>query len=97
MTETITIRDAKAHLGRLVREAAQGKTITITDHGLPSARIVAANSPDELTELHERIFDLECALTIARSEREQVLGIAPDTIPNDTAKAMLRAVAEGRQ
>ncbi|RVA00931.1 type II toxin-antitoxin system prevent-host-death family antitoxin, partial [Mesorhizobium sp. M7A.F.Ca.US.001.02.1.1] len=40
MTQTVNIRDAKAHLSRLVRRAAQGESFVIAKAGKPLARIV---------------------------------------------------------
>lgn len=86
MTETIPIRDAKANLGRLVREAASGKTITITDHGHPSAMIVAASHA-------ERLANLEDSLAIAQLELRRARGEKITYIPHEEAKAMLREAA----
>ncbi|RUU87411.1 type II toxin-antitoxin system Phd/YefM family antitoxin [Mesorhizobium sp. M7A.F.Ca.MR.176.00.0.0] len=45
MTRTVNIRDAKAHLSRLVRRAAQGESFVIAKSGKPLARIVPIEQP----------------------------------------------------
>ncbi|MES0197739.1 type II toxin-antitoxin system prevent-host-death family antitoxin [Mesorhizobium sp. M0011] len=45
MTQTVNIRDAKAHLSRLVRRAAQGESFVIAKAGKPLARIVPIEQP----------------------------------------------------
>lgn len=50
--KTVGIYEAKTHLPRLIKEVAQGETITITKHGVPVARIVPtekAQHPDPKT------------------------------------------------
>jgi len=47
--KTIGAYEAKTHLPRLLDEVARGKTITITKHGVPVARLVppdVAQRPD---------------------------------------------------
>jgi prevent-host-death family protein len=44
MTKVINIRDAKAHLSRLVEQAALGKEIVIAKAGKPMARLVPLQS-----------------------------------------------------
>ncbi len=53
------VREAKEHLSALLRDAQRGKVWTITDRGVPVARIVPAES-DELTS-EERVRRLEVA------------------------------------
>ncbi|MFC3324987.1 type II toxin-antitoxin system Phd/YefM family antitoxin [Mesorhizobium cantuariense] len=45
MTQAVNIRDAKAHLSRLVARAAQGESFVITNAGKPLARIVPIDQP----------------------------------------------------
>lgn len=45
MTRTVNIRDAKAHLSRLVRRAAQGESFVIAKASKPLARIVPIEQP----------------------------------------------------
>jgi prevent-host-death family protein len=40
--ETVGAYEAKTHLPRLLDEVAKGKTIVITRHGVPVARLVPA-------------------------------------------------------
>jgi prevent-host-death family protein len=49
MEDTISAYDAKTHLPRLLKRAAQGERITITRHGVPVAvlaPIPSAGKPD---------------------------------------------------
>lgn len=43
--QTVSIRDAKAHLSELTARAADGEDIVIARHGKPAARLVAARHP----------------------------------------------------
>jgi prevent-host-death family protein len=45
--------DAKTHLSQLLRQAEQGRSITITRHGKPVARLVPIDTPSraEATQL----------------------------------------------
>ncbi|QKC99490.1 type II toxin-antitoxin system Phd/YefM family antitoxin [Mesorhizobium sp. NZP2298] len=45
MMRTVNIRDAKAHLSRLVRQVAKGESFIITNAGKPLARIVPIDQP----------------------------------------------------
>ena len=38
-----SVREAKAHFSKLIRLAAEGGEITVTSHGHPAVRMVAAN------------------------------------------------------
>ncbi|OBQ70171.1 type II toxin-antitoxin system Phd/YefM family antitoxin [Mesorhizobium erdmanii] len=49
MTRTVNIRDAKAHLSRLVRQVAKGESFIITNAGKPLARIVPIDQPETQT------------------------------------------------
>ena len=48
MTRKVNIRDAKAHLARLVKQVAQGESFIITNAGKPLARIVPMDQPTPL-------------------------------------------------
>ncbi len=54
---TIGIREAKAHLSRLVADARNGGEWLITDHGVPVARLSTVADPN--VPLDERIRRLE--------------------------------------
>lgn len=56
MTRLIGIREAKAHLSRLVHAAQQGNEWIITDRGVPVARIMPM--PKVMPELEERLQSL---------------------------------------
>ena len=60
----IGIRELKSTLSECVREVRAGKTIVVTDHGQPVARIIA-----EALSLRERVDALRRAGAIAWSGR----------------------------
>lgn len=60
----IGIRELKSTLSECVREVKSGRTIVVTEHGQPVARII----PEALS-LHERVEALRKAGTIAWSGR----------------------------
>ncbi len=65
MRETrIGIRELKATLSECVREVKSGRTIVVTDHGRPVARIIP-----EAISLRERVDALRNAGAIAWSGR----------------------------
>ena len=43
--------DAKTHLSQLLRQAEQGRSITITRHGKPVARLVPIDTPSSAEAL----------------------------------------------
>jgi len=45
LTRKVNIRDAKAHLARLVKQVAQDESFIITNAGKPLARIVPMDQP----------------------------------------------------
>jgi prevent-host-death family protein len=60
----IGIRELKSTLSECVREVKAGRTIVVTDHGHPVARIIP-----EAVSLHERVEALRRAGAIAWSGR----------------------------
>lgn len=60
----VGIRELKSTLSECVREVKSGRTIVVTEHGQPVARII----PEALT-LRERVETLRNAGTIAWSGR----------------------------
>ena len=44
ITDTVGVYEAKTHLPRLLDEVAKGKTITITKHGVPVAKLVPVSA-----------------------------------------------------
>ena len=46
---TVNMQEAKAHLSRLVDEAAKGEPFVITRAGKPLVKVVAVNSPGPAT------------------------------------------------
>lgn len=44
MSETVGAYDAKTHLPRLLDEVAKGRSVTITKHGRPVARLVPVDA-----------------------------------------------------
>jgi prevent-host-death family protein len=65
MTE-VGAYEAKTHLPRLLEEVARGRTITITKHGRPVARLVPVAGADGAGE--------EIAQEIRRARSRVVLG-----------------------
>lgn len=57
MRSKVGIREAKAQLSRLVREAAAGYEIIITDRGTPVAKLVPAGTGPR--PLEQRLEELE--------------------------------------
>jgi prevent-host-death family protein len=43
--KSVSLADAKAHLSRLVEEAASGEPVCITRRGKPVAQIIAVDTP----------------------------------------------------
>jgi prevent-host-death family protein len=73
-THMVTMVEARNRLGTLVRRAATSNEQTvITDHGQPAAVLISAR---ELTELRERIVDLEAEAAIARQHQAEAEGAA---------------------
>ncbi len=54
---SVGIREAKAHLGRLIREVKEGKVIVLTERGRPVAQPAPVSRKD--LSLEERIARLE--------------------------------------
>jgi prevent-host-death family protein len=48
---TVGIRELRDALSRYLGEVREGRTITVTDHGRPIARIVPADAPTVLERL----------------------------------------------
>lgn len=83
---TIGIREAKAHLSRLVSEAERGTEWIITDHGRPVARL--APLEDHQTPLPERIARLEKWGWIERAPKEQTRIPPPLRIAADAQRSL---------
>lgn len=49
--DTVGVRDLKASLSGYLRRVRAGESLTVTDHGLPIARLVPAGLPAELERL----------------------------------------------
>jgi prevent-host-death family protein len=73
----IGLRDAKAKLSELVREASQGCEITITDRGKPVARLVPLDAGCTAS-LEERLVELEKRGLITKDPGYRVM---PPPIP----------------
>lgn len=43
--KTVTLTDAKTHLSKLIREAANGESFVITKSGKPLVKVVAVDAP----------------------------------------------------
>ncbi|MCT2542473.1 MULTISPECIES: type II toxin-antitoxin system Phd/YefM family antitoxin [Streptomyces] len=76
MSDTLSIAEARARFGSLVRRASNARErITITDHGQPAATLINPQEPAEL----------EDALALAQY---QAAG-AVETVPHDQVRARL--------
>ncbi len=64
MTAAITAADANREFSKVLRQVREGRSVTITSHGRPVARIVPVSEADT-TRLHARARLLE-RLTHAR-------------------------------
>ncbi|MDN5863299.1 MAG: type II toxin-antitoxin system prevent-host-death family antitoxin [Salinisphaera sp.] len=59
--QTVSIRDAKAHLSELAARAGTGAEIVISKHGKPTARLVPVRKPRKPVDL-ARLQALTCDL-----------------------------------
>ncbi|MFD0418743.1 type II toxin-antitoxin system Phd/YefM family antitoxin [Streptomyces sp. NPDC127108] len=86
MSETLSITEARARFGTLVRRTAHARErITITDHGQAAAVFI---NPNELVELEKRLADLEDDLALERYRARQAEGTVV-AVPQDEARARL--------
>jgi prevent-host-death family protein len=51
---TVGIRELRDHLSRYLERVKAGETLTITEHGMPIARIVGSRLPPRLAEMIAR-------------------------------------------
>lgn len=86
----IGIRELKSTLSECVREVKAGRTIVVTDHGQPVARIIP-----EAVSLHERVDALRRAGAIAWSGRR--LKTAKPAGKTRGTKTVADLVAENRE
>ena len=86
----IGIRELKATLSKCVREVKAGRTIVVTDHGQPVARIIPEAMP-----LHERVDALRKAGAIAWSGRRLRRGKPAGKVRGDKTVADL--IIENRE
>lgn len=87
-TETVGIREAKAHFSRYLKNVAQGMEIILTDRGVPVGRIVPI-LPDHVP-LDLRLKKLEEKGIIGRESghRPAMLSL-PIAVPNGIAQRFL--------
>ncbi|WFB07699.1 type II toxin-antitoxin system Phd/YefM family antitoxin [Streptomyces sp. LX-29] len=79
MSDTLSMTEARAHFGSLVRRAAHARErITITDHGQPAAVLI---NPQELAELED-------ALALARYRERQSSGTSV-AVPHEEVRTRL--------
>lgn len=86
----IGIRELKSTLSECVREVKGGRTIVVTDHGQPVARIIP-----EAVSLRDRLDALRQAGAIAWSGRR--LKMARPTGKNRGTKTVADLVGENRE
>jgi prevent-host-death family protein len=70
----IGVRELRDKLSRHLAQVRQGRTVTITDHGRPIARIIPVQRPTRLETLRE-----EGRVTPGRVAKQP----APDPVPGD--------------
>lgn len=86
----VGIRELKATLSKCVREVKSGRTIVVTEHGRPVARIIPEAIP-----VRERVESLRKAGTIAWSGRRLRLAKPVGRVRGDRTVADL--VVENRE
>lgn len=82
----VGIRELRDGLSRHLAEVRAGRTVTVTDHGLPVARIVPVGAPTAL----ERLLD-EGRVVAARAPKR------PAPKPLATGSAVSDLIAEQRR
>ncbi len=88
------IREAKKHLSALVKGAANGDECTITDRGVPVAKIVPI--PKELEPLDVRLARLVENGTLVEQPEPAVAYPLPDKLDMGVLQKMLRMLDEDR-
>lgn len=86
--QTIGVRDAKAQLSRLLKDAQQGVEWIITDHGAPVARLVPIAQTER--SLSDRLHALERRGWIAGARRPARKLPAPLLLRNNPAQRWLQ-------
>jgi prevent-host-death family protein len=49
--DTVSVCQAKAHFSELIDKVTKGSSVTITKHGKPTAKLIAANETKQKREL----------------------------------------------
>ena len=65
----IGVRDAKAQLSRLLRDVKRGRTWTITERGVPVARLQPVRESETLEQQLKRLEEAGVLVPIAREAR----------------------------
>lgn len=94
MPSTVGIREAKANLSRLVKQAAKGDRITITEHGRAVARLVPVD--DDTLSVEQRLKELEARGWIVKQATSGKIPPLIKTVPKGLAQRLLRADRDGR-
>ncbi len=93
MPSTVGIREAKANLSRLVKRAATGDCITITEHGRPVARLVPVE--DDSLSVEQRLMALETRGWITKQTAGKLPPIIED-VADGLAQRRLREDRDAR-
>jgi prevent-host-death family protein len=66
VSDSVGAYEAKTHLPRLLKEVQKGRTITITKHGVPVARLVPASNQRRMTvdEAIDALIELRKGVTL---------------------------------
>ena len=85
---SVGVREAKARLSELLRYARAGKTVIITERGIPTARIVPIAQED--LSVRERLLQMERQGILSSLSRKPRLP-KPVMAPGVSAQRVLRA------
>lgn len=82
MADTLSIADARRNLPSLIRDAENGKTVTLTRHGTPVAVLVGQRQYDQLSAGRRSFAD--AYKHFAQATKLADLNLDPDALFADT-------------
>lgn len=86
------VRDAKAHLSRLLREVKSGREVVITEHGRPIARV----TPIKVLTLEQQIAAEGCRPLASVNSTDSQERVSPRTYHADLRHKTWRSSAKRR-
>lgn len=93
MSETVGIRELKAHLSRYVARARDGGTVLVTDRGTVVARLVPPGADPVTLTLREKVAAAGLSWLGGKP-----LGLDPAAAPRlDASNALSQAILEDRE